>query len=66
MKKWNNVTWKSSLGMSVTPDCRSLELNDGFQQSFYECTVHQRQVGLLLEQELVLKRIKMNYGQLLS
>lgn len=36
MKKWSNVTWKSSLGMSVIPECSSSELNNGLQQSIFD------------------------------
>lgn len=66
MKKWTNVTWKSSLGMSAIPNCSSLELNNGLQQSFFDVLYTRDRYGFLLEQEVELKSIKMNYGKLLS
>lgn len=77
MKKWSTVIWKSSLGMSVIPYCSFLELNDGLQQYYTPETgscwglffvwVFFWFVCLgfsLLEQEVELKRIEMNYEKL--
>lgn len=58
MKKWSNVTWKSSLGLSVIPSCISLECDGGFQQLFLIYSTPEAVVFFFLKQEAEFKSIK--------